>query len=90
MDEINYDEQGYAVIWSERDQEYVGLAKRFPSMSWLAGTHDEALAGIRRVVESLVDLESGNAEVFNSGEDFIASLEGRMKPGDSSAETRHD
>ena len=51
MAEINYDEQGYAVIWSERDQQYVGLAKRFPSMSWLADTHDEALVGIRRVTD---------------------------------------
>ncbi len=46
----------YRIIWSQEDREYVGLCDEFPSLSWLAGTADEALAGIRQIVtEVLVD-----------------------------------
>lgn len=40
----------YNVAWSEADKEYVGLCTEFPSLSWLAETPEEALAGIRLVV----------------------------------------
>lgn len=44
----------YRVAWSAEDQEHVGLCAEFPSLSWLAATPDEAMAGIRRVVEATV------------------------------------
>ncbi len=44
----------YRVTWSEEDQEYVGLCAEFPSLSWLEGTHEKALAGIRRLVKDTV------------------------------------
>lgn len=41
----------YKVFWSEEDPEFVGTHMYFPSLSWLAGTEEEALKGIRRLVE---------------------------------------
>lgn len=40
----------YGVIWSETDQEYVGLCAEFPSLSWLKPTQTEALNGIVHLV----------------------------------------
>jgi hypothetical protein len=37
----------YRAIWSPEDGEYVGLCNQFPSLSWLAHTESEALAGHR-------------------------------------------
>lgn len=52
------DEFEFRTIWSDQDGEYVGLCDRFPSLSWLAKTREEALQGIRDLVqEILVDLE---------------------------------
>jgi len=49
----------FHVIWSEEDQEYVGLCAEFPSLSWLAPDKDEALRGIHQVVsDTLNDLKS--------------------------------
>jgi predicted RNase H-like HicB family nuclease len=48
----------YSVIWSAEDSEHVGLCAEFPSLSWLAKTPEEALAGIRQVVaECAADME---------------------------------
>jgi predicted HicB family RNase H-like nuclease len=44
----------YRVMWSEEDQEYVGLCAEFPSLSWLAGTQVEALNGITKVVAGVI------------------------------------
>jgi hypothetical protein len=41
----------YEARWSDEDGEFIGLATEFPSLSYLAPTPYEALAGI----ESLVD-----------------------------------
>jgi predicted HicB family RNase H-like nuclease len=49
----------YRVTWSAEDNEHVGLCAEFPSLSWLARTPEEALAGIRRVVKAAVkDMEA--------------------------------
>ncbi len=51
------DHYTYRVTWSAEDREHVGLCAEFPSLSWLAATPGEALAGIRKVVgEVLADL----------------------------------
>jgi predicted HicB family RNase H-like nuclease len=47
---LRNDRYTYRVIWSNSDQEYVGLCAEFPNLSWLAGTPEAALKGIRRVV----------------------------------------
>ena len=47
---LTNDRYAYRVIWSNSDQEYVGLCVEFPTLSWLAKTPEAALKGIRRVV----------------------------------------
>ena len=56
------DRYTYRVTWSEEDQEYVGLCAEFPSLSWLAGSQEAALRGIRRVVAEVREDMSANGE----------------------------
>jgi predicted HicB family RNase H-like nuclease len=56
---LKNDRYTYRVTWSEEDNEHVGLCAEFPSLSWLAGTPEAALKGIRKVVADVVaDLEA--------------------------------
>jgi predicted RNase H-like HicB family nuclease len=55
-------EYTYSVVWSEEDQEHVGLCFEFPGLSWLEKTPEAALAGIRRIVAESV------AEMIEDGE----------------------
>jgi predicted HicB family RNase H-like nuclease len=48
------DRYTYRVTRSEEDQEYVGLCIEYPSLSWLASSTEEALAGIRAMVAEVV------------------------------------
>jgi predicted HicB family RNase H-like nuclease len=48
------DKYTYRVTWSEEDNEYVGLCAEFPSLSWLAKTQEDALAGIKDTVNQVV------------------------------------
>ena len=48
------DRYTYRVTWSEEDNEYVGLCAEFPSLSWLDGTPEDALKGIRSLVGKVV------------------------------------
>ena len=48
------DRYTYRVTWSEEDREYVGLCAEFPSLSWLEGTPESALQGIRGLVNKVV------------------------------------
>ena len=58
------DKYTYRVTWSEEDGEYVGLCAEFPSLSWLAKTQEEALAGIRDTVKQVVqDMQSTDEPV---------------------------
>lgn len=41
----------YTATWSEEYREYIGLATGFPSLSWIAPTQEDALRGIRSLVE---------------------------------------
>jgi predicted HicB family RNase H-like nuclease len=53
------DHYTYRVTWSAEDGEHVGLCVEFPSLSWLAATPEEALAGVRRMVRDVVrDMKS--------------------------------
>lgn len=48
------DRYTYRVTWSAEDGEHVGLCAEFPSLSWLANSPEEALAGIRKLVNETV------------------------------------
>ncbi len=37
----------FRVFWSPQDQEYVGVCKELPGLSWLARSEQAALRGIR-------------------------------------------
>jgi len=50
------DKYTYRVTWSEEDGEFVGLCAEFLKLSWLVGSPEEALKGIRSVVKSCVSL----------------------------------
>ncbi|RMG69698.1 MAG: type II toxin-antitoxin system HicB family antitoxin [Chloroflexi bacterium] len=61
---LENDRYTYRVTWSEEDGEYVGLCVEFPSLSWLAGTPEEALQGIRQVVADVVaDMQANGEDV---------------------------
>ena len=58
---LENDRYAYRVMWSEEDNEYVGLCVEFPSLSWLAETPELALRGIRKVVADVVrDMKENN------------------------------
>ena len=65
---MNINHYTYRVTWSAEDQEHVGLCAEFPSLSWLAPTPEQALAGIRRVVRDVV------ADLNTSGENVPEPL----------------
>jgi predicted HicB family RNase H-like nuclease len=61
---VKSDRYAYRITWSDEDQEYVGLCTEFPSLSWLAGSQEGALTGIRRVVaESVADMTANGEDV---------------------------
>ena len=61
---LKNDRYTYRVMWSEDDKEYVGLCAEFPSLSWLSGTPEAALKGIRKVVADVVkDMEANDETV---------------------------
>jgi len=61
---MSLDHYTYRVTWSPEDGEHVGLCIEFPSLSWLADTPEDALAGVRKVVsEVIADLEATGESV---------------------------
>ena len=42
----------YRIIWSVKEEKYVGLCDEFPSLSYLDKNLENALAGIRDLVKS--------------------------------------
>jgi len=69
------DRYAYRITWSEDDREYVGLCLEFPSLSWLAGSPESALQGIRKVVRKTV------AEMQKNGESIPRPASGRRYSG---------
>jgi len=54
----------YRITWSEDDQEHVGLCTEFPSLSWLSPDAEQALRGIRQLVQdSIADLQAANEPI---------------------------
>jgi predicted HicB family RNase H-like nuclease len=52
----------YRAQWSAEDGEYVGRCAEFPSLSWLAPTAHEAIAGVEQVVDDVVADMAANGE----------------------------
>ncbi|GAE68139.1 hypothetical prophage protein [Cutibacterium acnes JCM 18909] len=52
----------FRVTWSPEDAEFIATCVEFPSLSWLAGTPEEALTGLRIVVDEVVDDMRANNE----------------------------
>jgi len=61
---LKNDRYTYRVTWSEDDNEYVGLCVEFPSLSWLSGTPEAALKGIRKLVAELISDMTSNNEII--------------------------
>ena len=58
------DKYMYRVMWSEEDQEHVGICAEFPSLSWLAKTPEKALHGIIKLVAAtLKDMKQNHEKI---------------------------
>lgn len=54
----------FRVNWSPDDAEFVASCVEFPSLSWLAGTPEDALTGLRVVVDDVIaDLRANNEPI---------------------------
>jgi predicted HicB family RNase H-like nuclease len=61
---MNSKQYAYRVIWSEEDQEFVGLCAEFPSLSWLEKEQEAALRGIVSLVKDTVaDMETNGEKI---------------------------
>ncbi|MCC6892651.1 MAG: toxin-antitoxin system HicB family antitoxin [Anaerolineae bacterium] len=60
----NHKHYTYRVIWSEEDNEYVGLCAEFPSLSFLAADMTSALQGIVELVGEIVVDMAQNGETI--------------------------
>ncbi len=70
-----HDKYTYRVTWSEEDAEYVGLCAEFPSLSWLAQSHEAALTGVRKLVQEIV------ADMRDTGEPVPEPFSSRQYSG---------
>ena len=59
---VNVQHYTYRVIWSQEDQEFVGLCTEFPSLSFLDEDQEAALDGIVNLVAIVVEGMRGNDE----------------------------
>lgn len=58
------DSYTYRTMWSHEDQQFVATVAEFPSLSWLARTHEAAEAGLKAVVhQTLVDLRDSGGVI---------------------------
>ena len=58
------DKYSYRVIWSNDDNEFVGLCAEFPSLSWLDKSQDVAFKGIRKLVAETIKDMKKNKELI--------------------------
>lgn len=71
----------YRAEWSPEDNEYVGLVAEFPSLSWLASTATEAVAGASQLVDNIL------ADMAETGETPPVPLTERRYSGNLSFRT---
>lgn len=69
------DKYTYRVTWSQEDGEFVGLCAEFPGLSWLAISPEEALKGIRSVINACVQ------DMAENGEDIPKPIATRQYSG---------
>ena len=81
---LKNDRYAYRVIWSEDDQEYVGLCAEFPSLSWLSKTPESALKGIREVVDDVIK------DMSDAGEEIPAPISGKRYSGKFMVRVPHE
>lgn len=72
---LEIDKYTYRVTWSQEDDEFVGLCTEFPSLSWLALNPEEALKGIRLVVNECL------SDMARNGEDIPQPISSRRYSG---------
>jgi predicted HicB family RNase H-like nuclease len=61
---VNHKHYTYRVMWSEEDQEFVGLCAEFPSLSFLDENMTAALNGIVELVGQVVaDMTASNETI---------------------------
>lgn len=72
---LESDKYTYRVLWSDEDEEFIGLCAEFPSLSWLASTAEKALKGIRSVVKDCL------ADMAKHKEELPAPLSSRKYSG---------
>ena len=65
----------YRVSWSPEDQEFVATCLELPSLSWLAPTQDEALHGLRDLVDTVIE------DMHRNGEPIPEPLSSRAYSG---------
>lgn len=65
----------YTVGWAPEDGEYVASVAEFPSLSFLAGTQEGALAGLEDVIEDVIE------DLVESGEEVPVPLAEREFSG---------
>ena len=65
----------YRIIWSEDDEEFIGLCAEFPGLSWLDPDHDNALRGIRSLVSECIE------DMVRAGEDVPVPISTRQYSG---------
>jgi predicted HicB family RNase H-like nuclease len=73
----------YRVFWSDEDGEFVALCAELPSLSFLASTQGEALAGIQDVVRvTLKDLRASGEAVPEplASRDYSGQFKVRIPP----------
>ena len=77
------DRYTYRIVWSDEDSEFVGLCAEFPSLSWLAPSQEDALKGIRKVVQDAVkDMQASSEKVPDplSTKTYSGQLRVRIPP----------
>lgn len=80
---VNAEHYIYKVIWSEEDQEHVGLCAEFPSLSYLDGNMKKTLDGIINLVKDvLVDMEENGEDIPQpiSHKHFSGKFQVRVNP----------
>ncbi len=49
------DRYTYRLAWSVKDKEFIATVVEFPSLSWIAGTREDALDGLTAVVTDVLE-----------------------------------
>lgn len=58
------DHYTYRLAWSVKDKEFIATVVEFPSLSWIAGTREEALNGLTALVADVVQDMAAEGEVI--------------------------